>query len=214
MLELRRVSLSLAGRPLVQPFSLTIAAGDIGILMGPSGCGKSSLLSYIAGDIEEPVSGTGEVLVSGESVLAMPPARRRIGRMFQDDLLFPHMSIGGNLLFGMARGDRLMREERMRQALEAVELAGYERRMPQSLSGGQRQRVALMRALLAEPRAMLLDEPFNRLDQELRTSMRSLVYRHIRDARIPCLLVTHDRADAPDGAQVWEIGRDGEVRNA
>lgn len=213
MLELRHISLSLAGKPLIQPFSLPVGGGEITTLMGPSGSGKSSLLAYIAGDIEQPLSGAGDVLLAGSNLAAVPPERRRIGRLFQDDLLFPHMSVGDNLLFGMARGPRAERQSRMRAALADVGLEGFESRKPASLSGGQRQRVALMRALLAEPLAMLLDEPFNRLDEELREAMRQLVFNHIRRSGIACLLVTHDRADAPAGSPVFHISRNGEVHS-
>lgn len=196
---------------MIRSFSLRIEASGIAVLMGPSGCGKSSLLSYVAGDLDPPMVGDGDVLLRGESLLPLSPVDRRIGRMFQDDLLFPHISVGENIMFGM-QGDE--REARMMQALADVGLAGFERRATASLSGGERQRVALMRALMAEPRAMLLDEPFNRLDTELRESMRALTFDHIRGAGIPCLLVTHDRADVPHGAQLMTIGRDGEVRDA
>jgi putative thiamine transport system ATP-binding protein len=210
MLELRGIGITLAGRMLLRPFPLSIGAGEIAALMGPSGCGKSSLLSYIAGDIELPLFGTGNVILNGIELAPLQPAERRIGRMFQDDLLFPHMSVGGNVLFGMS-GER--REDRMSKALADVGLAGFENRFPASLSGGERQRVALMRALMAEPRAMLLDEPFNRLDAELREAMRELTFSRIREAGIPCLLVTHDRDDAPPDARLLQIGKDGEVRD-
>jgi len=211
MLELRYIGIALAGRMLIRPFSLSIGRGEVAALMGPSGCGKTSLLSFIAGDLEPPLSGTGDALLGETSLLPLPPADRRIGRMFQDDLLFPHMTVASNVLFGM-RGSG--REERMREALFAVGLAGFENRSPARLSGGERQRVALMRALMAEPRAILLDEPFNRLDAELRGAMRELMFSHIRSASIPCLLVTHDRDDVPEGARLLQIDRHGEVRDA
>ena len=212
-LELSHVSLQLNGQGLIQTFSLSIGNSEIVTLMGPSGCGKSSLLSYIAGDLAPPLTGAGRVMLEGLDISGTQPARRRIGRMFQDDLLFPHMTIGENLLFGMARGDKAQRHSKMLAALAAVDLSGFEHRDPASLSGGQRQRVSLMRALLAEPRAMLLDEPFNQLDEELRHSMRELVYSHIRQAGIPCLVVTHDREDAPAGGRVLRMTRGGEVQD-
>jgi putative thiamine transport system ATP-binding protein len=122
------------------------------------------------------------------------------------------LSVGDNLLFGMARGDRALREKRMRQALIAIEMDDFESRKPQTLSGGQRARVALMRALLAEPSCMLLDEPFNKLDQELRAGMRKLAFAMLTD--VPCLMVTHDRDDAPPGGRILRIARDGEVADA
>ncbi len=198
---------------MIQPFSLAVSPGEIVTLMGPSGCGKSSLLAYIAGDLAEPLAGSGEVILNGTNLTAVAPVRRRIGRLFQDDLLFPHMSVGDNLMFGIARASRAEREARMRAALRETGIEGFEHRKPSSLSGGQRQRVALMRSLLAAPTAMLLDEPFNRLDEELRSSMRELVFTRIAASGIPCLLVSHDRDDAPTGGRVLHISRNGEVRD-
>lgn len=212
-LEINTVSIRLAQTQIIKPFGMVIERGEIVTLMGPSGCGKSSLLSYISGDLLPPLAGEGRVLLEGRDVTNTAPARRHIGRLFQDDLLFPHMTIGENLLFGMPRGAADQRRTKMLAALESIELQGFETRSPGSLSGGQRQRVALMRALLAEPNAMLLDEPFNKLDDELRQSMRELVYARIRATNIPCLVVTHDKADAPAGSRVFRITRTGEVQH-
>lgn len=211
-LVLDNVMVRLDNAILIKPVSLSIASGQVVTLMGPSGCGKSSLLSYIAGDLEPPLSGEGEINVNGQDVKNVAPEARRIGRLFQDDLLFPHLTVGDNLLFGMARGDRATRETRMREALKEIELDGFEHRRPRTLSGGQRARVALMRALLADPLCMLLDEPFNKLDQELRLTMRKLTFAKL--ARVPCLMVTHDREDAPPGGRVLRINRIGEVTDA
>jgi putative thiamine transport system ATP-binding protein len=211
-LALKNVTVRLGETTLIKPFSLSIAPGEVVTLMGPSGSGKSSLLSYIAGDLELPLMGLGAVLLEKEDIGPIVPERRRIGRLFQDDLLFPHLSVGENLLFGMPRGERIKRETSMRAALTQVDLDGFENRKPQTLSGGQRARVALMRALLAEPRAMLLDEPFSKLDEELRADVRRLTF--VKLASIPCLMVTHDRRDAPQGGRVLMIGRGGEVADA
>ncbi len=211
-LVLDKITLRISETTLIKPFSLAIATGAAVTLMGPSGCGKSSLLSYIAGDLDLPLSGHGKIIVNGQDMAGIAPEARRIGRLFQDDLLFPHLSVGDNLLFGMARGDRSVREKRMREALKEIELDGFADRKPQTLSGGQRARVALMRVLLAKPHAMLLDEPFNKLDQELRTAMRKLTFAKL--AAIPCLMVTHDREDAPPGGRVLRIDRSGEIVDA
>jgi putative thiamine transport system ATP-binding protein len=213
-LKLDQVSIALDGQPLIKPFSLAIAAGEIATLMGPSGSGKSSLLAYIAGDLAAPLEGNGAVSLDGREINSLRPEARRIGRLFQDDLLFPHMTVGENLLFGMARGDRTARLTRMRDALAAAELQGFEDRQPHTLSAGQRSRVALFRALLAEPLVMLLDEPFARLDQDLRDSMRSYVYSHLEERRIPALLVTHDLSDAPPDGKILKILKTCEVVNA
>lgn len=212
-LTLDNVSISLNSKPLIQPFSLTIADGEIVTLMGPSGSGKSSLLSFVSGDLEAPFAGAGKVILNGRSVEGLPPENRSIGRLFQDDLLFPHLTVGENLLFGIPRGDRRGRLALMREGLRNIELEDFEHRPPHTLSGGQRARVALMRALLAKPAAMLLDEPFNKLDAELRATMRAFVFAHLAERAMPCLLVTHDRADAPAGGRVLVLGHHGEIQD-
>lgn len=207
-----QVTINPPGAVLIRPFSLAIQAGETVTLMGPSGSGKSSLLALIAGDLPPPLIGEGRISLGGRDLDSLPPEARKIGRLFQDDMLFPHLTVGENLLFGMARGAaRAQRLIRMREALADAELEGFEARAPHTLSGGQRTRVALFRALLASPSAMLLDEPFAKLDMELRAAMRSFVFGHLKERRIPSLLVTHDRADAPAGGRVLTIGSDGEV---
>lgn len=212
MLKLINLSLSIKGTALVRPFSLDIGEGEVVTLMGPSGCGKSSLLSYIGGDLAEVFTAEGDVLLNGTSVAALPPERRRMARLFQDDLLFPHMTVAENLLFAVPSVPRKDRLAMVATALQRAELKDFGDRPPDTLSGGQRQRVALMRALLANPAAILLDEPFSKLDAALRRQIRDYVFAHIRERNIPALLVTHDRADAPMGGRVFEIV-DGEVRH-
>jgi putative thiamine transport system ATP-binding protein len=201
-LRLEQVGITLAGRRLIAPFSLSIAPGETLTLMGASGSGKSTLLSFIAGDLASPFKAEGSVGLGNAVLDALPPERRRIGRLFQDDLLFPHLTVAENLLFGMPRGPRALRLRKVEEALAEAELGGFGDRPPHTLSGGQRARVALMRALVAEPRAMLLDEPFNKLDAELRAAMRHFVFSHIAAKRIPCLMVTHDMADVPEKGRV------------
>jgi putative thiamine transport system ATP-binding protein len=211
-LILEQVSISLGAMTLIAPLSLEVAKGEIVTLMGASGSGKSTLLSFIAGDLEASFRMQGRVLLDGRDVSQLPPERRGIGRLFQDDLLFPHLTVGENILFGMPRGARGERLAKMRAALKDAQLDGFEERPPHTLSGGQRARVALMRALAAEPQGMLLDEPFNKLDEELRSSMREFVFSHLKARSIPCLMVTHDRADAPEGGRILRFA-DGEVRD-
>jgi putative thiamine transport system ATP-binding protein len=198
---------------LLHPFSLEIAAGEIVTLMGPSGSGKSSLLSFIGGDLDPNFQATGEIILNGMKLNAVPPYQRHIGRLFQDDLLFPHMTIGENLLFAVPRMAQIERISMMRNALERAELAGFEDRPPHTLSGGQRARVALMRTLLAKPAAILLDEPFNKLDAKLRASVRDYTFAHIAERKIPALMVTHDQADAPAGGRILKITENGEVQD-
>jgi putative thiamine transport system ATP-binding protein len=207
-LELRDVWLALHGRPLVPPLTLTVEPGEVVTLMGPSGCGKSSLLAYLCGSLDPALTAGGAVLLGGEDVTGLPPERRQLGILFQDDLLFPHLSVEENLAFGLPHGDRWERQTRIAQALAGVSLTGFAGRDPATLSGGQRARVALLRTLLAEPRALLLDEPFSKLDVALRTRFRQTVFNHARERGLPTLLVTHDPADAAAaGGPVIEIGR-------
>jgi putative thiamine transport system ATP-binding protein len=170
--------------------------------MGPSGCGKSTLVAYIAGTIDPVFRASGSVLVGDEEVTGLPPEARRIGVLFQDDLLFPHLSVGGNLAFALRPHvrDREARRQRIDAALAEADLAGFADRDPATLSGGQRARVALMRTLLSEPRALLLDEPFNKLDAQLRHDVRRFVLDHAAQRGLPTLLVTHDAADAQAAA--------------
>lgn len=201
-LTLSDVGIMRGDEVLIRPFSLSIAAGETVTLMGASGTGKSTLLAFVAGDLEAPFTAEGTVSLEGRDLDGVPPERRRIGRLFQDDLLFPHLTVAENILFGMPRGPREERLKRVEAALAEADLEGFGPRPPHTLSGGQRARVALMRALVAEPRAMLLDEPFNKLDAELREAMRDFVFAHIAMRRIPCLMVTHDRADVPEKGRV------------
>jgi putative thiamine transport system ATP-binding protein len=207
-LELDEVWLKLGARLLVAPLSLTVPAGGVVTLMGPSGCGKSSLLSWLCGTLAPAFTAGGAVRLAGEDITALPPEARRLGILFQDDLLFPHMSVAENLAFGLPRGlGRTDRRRRVEAALESAGLAGFAARDPATLSGGQRSRVALLRALLSQPRALLLDEPFSRLDAALRADFRRTVLDHARARALPVLLVTHDPADAAAaGGPVIELG--------
>jgi putative thiamine transport system ATP-binding protein len=189
------VGLSLGGKRLLGPLDLAVRPGECASVMGPSGSGKSSLLAYLCGTLDPAFAAEGAASLDGIALNGLPPEKRRIGILFQDDLLFPHLSVGGNLAFAIPR-DAKDRPAKVAAALAEAELDGYEARDPATLSGGQRARVALMRALLAEPKAILLDEPFAKLDAALRGRMREFVFAHIAARNIPCLLVTHDPADA------------------
>jgi putative thiamine transport system ATP-binding protein len=197
-LELAGVRIALPERVLVDGLDLVVDAGRCVTLMGPSGCGKSTLLAFIAGSIDPPFEASGHVRVGGVDVTTWPPERRRIGILFQDDLLFPHLTVGGNLAFALHERvrDRDERRTRIEAALDEADLRGFADRHPATLSGGQRARVALMRTLLSEPGALLLDEPFNKLDAALRDDVRRFVFEHALERALPILLVTHDEADA------------------
>jgi putative thiamine transport system ATP-binding protein len=200
-LTLRSLKIIASGRELIvspqliHPARLAIQLGEVFTLMGPSGCGKSSLLSVIAGTLSAALSFDGEIVLNGRALEQLPTAQRRIGMLFQDDLLFPHMTVGENLLFAIPPGSRVERLEKMRAALSEVSLIEYEKSNPATLSGGQRARISLMRALLAEPQALLLDEPFSKFDAHLRERMRQTVFSSVKARGIPTLLVTHDNAD-------------------
>ncbi|MFN2307962.1 MAG: ATP-binding cassette domain-containing protein [Paracoccaceae bacterium] len=201
-LELREVAIAKGGQPLVR-LDCVIAPGDVLTVMGPSGVGKSTLLAYVTGTLPPAFTATGRVLLDGEDITDAPPHQRRAGILFQDDLLFPHLSVGANLAFGLRKGgSRADRKARVDEALEQVNLGGFADRDPATLSGGQRARVSLMRVLLSEPGALLLDEAFSRLDTVLRAQVRELVFQRAREMRLPVLMVTHDADDATAAAGV------------
>lgn len=181
-------------RPLLS-VAAEIAPGQILSLMGPSGVGKSTVLAAITGTLPQAFRLTGQIWLNGRLLNGLSPQTRRVGILFQDHLLFPHLSVGQNVGFGLAHGTT-DRQARVLSALADIGLDGFADRDPATLSGGQRGRVALMRMLLAEPDVLLLDEPFSRLDVNLRARMRDLVFDRARAARLPVLMVTHDMADA------------------
>ncbi|MBA2675943.1 ATP-binding cassette domain-containing protein [Ramlibacter sp.] len=201
-LALLAVSIRLHGRALIAPLDAAIAPGECLTLMGPSGSGKSTLLNYLAGTLPKVFEASGRVSVGDVDLTLLPPERRGVGILFQDDLLFPHLSVGGNLAFAMPAAIRASNERRDRvdAALKECGLDGLANRDPATLSGGQRARVALMRTLLALPRVLLLDEPFNKLDTRLRSDFREFVFSHARQHGLPTVLVTHDEDDAQAAA--------------
>lgn len=175
-----------------------VAPGEVLTVMGPSGSGKSTLLSYIIGTLDPGFTAQGRVILNGTDITELAPEQRHVGILFQDELLFPHLSVGENLAFGLRASvkGRTARIRQIEDALEDIGLDGFADRDPETLSGGQKARVALMRMLLSGPRALLLDEPFSRLDTERRDQIRSLVFDQARAKGLPVLLVTHDIADA------------------
>ncbi|WP_137895143.1 ABC transporter ATP-binding protein [Ramlibacter sp. 2FC] len=198
-LEVSQLDVSYAGhaQAAVQGVSFGLHAGEIGVLIGPSGCGKTTLLRAVAG--LEPVSG-GEIRLGGELVSSsahqVAPEARRIGMVFQDYALFPHLDVGQNVGFGIHTLPRAERAARVAEVLALVGLAGAERRFPHELSGGQQQRVALARALAPRPRLLLLDEPFSNLDVDLRERLAHEVRAILKAAQATALFVTHDQLEA------------------
>ena len=206
-LTLDKVEITLNGDALVA-VNAHISPGEILTVMGPSGSGKSTLLAYVAGFLDPVFSATGQIRLNGLDVTALPPERRGMGLLFQDPLLFPHLSVGGNLTFGLmpAIKGQSARREALEAALSHVGMDDFLNRDPATLSGGQRARVALMRTLLSRPEALLLDEPFSKLDTARRGQVRDLVFAEARQRGLPVLLVTHDVADAnAAGGQCIEL---------
>jgi putative thiamine transport system ATP-binding protein len=206
-LVLRGVTIWLDGEQLVS-LDAAIRPGETLAVMGPSGVGKSTLLAFVAGFLGPDFRAVGQILVNGRDVTALPAERRGIGLLFQDALLFPHLSVGGNLLIGLHPNVKgAARRLAVQEALAEIGLEGFAERDPATLSGGQAARVALMRTLLARPEALILDEPFSRLDVSLRQQVRELVFDEGRKHGLPILLVTHDPADAEAaGGRVIELG--------
>ena len=202
-------SLKVGATALIRELQLEAQRGVVHTLMGASGSGKSSLLAAVCGTLAPALEFNGRVALDGEPLDHLPTERRRIGILFQDDLLFAHMTVRENLLFAVPPGPRAQREALVEQALQDLELPGFGKQDPATLSGGQRSRVALMRALLAQPKALLLDEPFSRMDAGLRARMRDFVFATVRSRDIPVLLVTHDAEDIADRAHLTRLSAPG-----
>ena len=184
--------------PLFKAVSFGVGQGEIVALLGPSGIGKSSLLDFISGHLSDQLVASGDVLLNEKSLVGLPAEKREIGLVFQDALLFPHLSVGENLAIALHRDHRgrALRRQKVDWALDQAGLPDFHDRDPGTLSGGQKARVALMRAILAEPKVLLLDEPFSKLDANLRAEMRSFTAEHIKISGIRAVLVTHDLDDA------------------
>jgi putative thiamine transport system ATP-binding protein len=206
-LSLRNVTISKGGAPLLS-VNHDIAPGEVLTVMGPSGVGKSTLLAFITGTLAPDFWAQGEVWLDGHNITHAAPHQRRVGILFQDDLLFPHLSVGANLAFGLqSGGTAAARKAKVDEALDEVGLAGFADRDPATLSGGQKARVALMRMLLSEPCGLLLDEPFSRLDAALRAQVRDMVFDRARARELPVLMVTHDADDAQAaGGKIVTLG--------
>lgn len=195
-LRLHDLTITRHGAPLVV-LDRVIAPGAVLTVMGPSGVGKSTLLAAITGTLSPGFACAGRIVLNGRDITRAAPHARRVGILFQDDLLFPHLSVGQNLAFGLrGGGGRAARRDRIDAALDDVGLSGFADRDPATLSGGQKARVALMRMLLSDPEALLLDEAFSGLDADRRARIRTLVFDVSKARGLPVLMVTHDRDDA------------------
>ena len=199
------------GQRVVADVSLSVKAGQVLCLLGPSGCGKSTTLRMIAG-VDTPDSG--RILIDGTEVYGptanQPPEARGVGLMFQDFALFPHLSVAGNIAFGL-RGDAKQRLVRVHELLEKVDLTGFADKHPHELSGGEQQRVALARALAPRPRVMLMDEPFSGLDNRLRDGVRDATLALLKEEGAAVLLVTHEPDEAMRMADEIALMRAGAI---
>ena len=194
--------------PLFREVNFCVPRGEIVTLMGPSGSGKSTLFAWMVGALSDDFQARGELWLDARRCDGLPVESRGLGILFQDALLFEQFSVGQNLL--LALPERIVgraRREAVEQALDSAGLSGHYASDPATLSGGERARVSLLRALLAEPQALLLDEPFSRLDKTLRKTFRTWVFDAARARNIPVVLVTHDEDDIPPGGKLIEISR-------
>lgn len=199
MLELRNISLkwfSSKEKPFIKDLNIKVNNGKILTIFGSSGIGKSSLINVIAGVYESNLLFTGDIILNNKKITNTLPEKRKIGLLLQDGVLFPHLSVEQNLIFGIKKS--LTNKEKyllINEHLIKANMEGFENRYPNTLSGGQKSRVACLRAILSEPDALLLDEPFSSIDPEQRNSFRLFVANQVREKKIPCILVTHDESD-------------------
>ena len=209
LLEIKNITKKYGDNIAVDNVDLTIYEGEIFALLGSSGCGKSTLLRMIAG-FENPSSGS--ILLDGEDIIGVPPYKRHLNMMFQSYALFPHMTVGQNIAFGLKQ-EKLPKkviEERVDKMLKLVHMEEYVNRKPNQLSGGQRQRVALARSLAKQPKLLLLDEPMGALDKKLREQMRLELVNIIESVGVTCIMVTHDQEEAMTMAERIAIMNRGE----
>jgi len=194
-LELSHLQKDFGGTVAVQEFQLEVGQGEFISLLGPSGCGKTTVLRMVAG-FEKPTSG--QIVVQGNNVTSLPPNRRKMGMVFQNYALFPHMTAAGNVGYGLTVAGRPKVEvnKRVKEMLELVQLAKFSDRYPYQLSGGQQQRVALARALAIQPALLLLDEPLSALDAKVRAEVRDEIRRIQTQLAITTIFVTHDQEEA------------------
>ncbi|WP_338809462.1 ABC transporter ATP-binding protein [Neisseria leonii] len=193
MLTLDRITVAFDNRPVVEQFDFHLAAGETACLLGPSGCGKTTVLRTIAG-FETPQNG--RISLNGQDITATAPHKRGIGMVFQDYALFPHLTVAGNIAFGLQHWDKASRQARVAELLNLIGLPQTAARYPHQLSGGQQQRIALARALAPKPGLILLDEPFSNLDSDLRSRLAKEVRQLLKQQQTAAVMVTHDPQEA------------------
>ena len=212
LLEVKDLHCGYKSHAVISGVSFHVNRSSLACLLGPSGCGKTTILRAIAGF--EPVR-SGSVRLNGESLSCpgrfIPPERRRIGMVFQESTLFPHLSVLGNVEFGLQNEDATRRVALAKEMLSIVGLSGLENRYPHELSGGQQQRVALARALAPKPQLVLLDEPFSNLDVDLRQRLGEEILDVLQSLAITTVLVTHDQSEAFALADIIGVVRDGKI---
>ncbi len=199
MLELKNISLKWTS-PLEDEFiknlSLEVKKGKILTIFGVSGIGKSSLINVISGIFEDNLSFRGDIILNNKILNETPAEKRKIGLLLQEGVLFPHLTVEQNLLFGMNKNIKNKEKSLLiSNHLLKSDMDGFQKRYPNTLSGGQKARIACLRAILSEPDALLLDEPFSSLDPDQRNSFRLFVIKQVQKRNIPCILVTHDESD-------------------
>ena len=199
MLELKNITLkwnSPTEKTLIKNLSIKIENSEILCVFGESGVGKSSLINVISGVNEENLNIEGEIKLNGIKLNNIATEKRKIGLLHKDGTLFPHLTVEQNLLFGMNKSlNKKEKKSLILNYLDKANMSGFQDRYPNTLSGGQKARIACLRAILSEPNALLLDEPFSSLDPSQRNSFREFVVKQVKRANIPCLLVTHDEGD-------------------
>ena len=208
MLSLENIVIYRDKKPLLQ-LSAEVAKGEVLTVMGPSGAGKSTLLQAVAGQLKAPFSIAGQIKINGVVINDMDAHLRKVGIMFQDALLFEHMTVGENIAFAIPadrQKNKQMKRDAINELLAAVDLDGIADRAVNTLSGGQQARVSLIRTLASQPEVVLLDEPFSKLDVALRGQIRSWTFSQLKARKIPAVLVTHDKDDGLDaGGDIIEL---------
>lgn len=206
MLTIENLSIYKQEQILIKDLNVQVTNHELLAIMGASGSGKSTILNWIIGTLDSSFQAKGRLFLNGKQLDSLPTEQRQIGILFQDDLLFPHLSVGDNLAFALpAHLSKTERASAIHESLTQAGLEKFAKRDPATLSGGQRARVSLLRALLAQPKALLLDEPFSKLDMTLRQQFRETVYQHIQQQAIPTILVTHDPQDIPANATIIHL---------
>lgn len=212
MLSVKNLSIEFDNKPILNDVNFSLNTGEIACLLGASGCGKTTILRCIAG-FETPK--TGEISLAEQTLFgasSVPAFERKIGMVFQDYALFPHLTVADNIGFGLSHLSKAQKNARIDELLELIDLTNHKNSYPHELSGGQQQRVALVRALAPRPKLILLDEPFSNLDVELRSSLSKEVRKLLKSQQVSAILVTHDQAEAFAIADVVGVVADGAIQ--